>query len=240
MTWQLARRSTVTGTCSPPSVKTRVIPTFCAITPERMLVVLVFLVLPGSELDLDVDAGCQIKLHQRVHRLRRRIDDVEQALVGAHLELLAALLVDVRRPVDGEFLDPGRQRDRPAHLCAGALGGRHDLAGRSIEDAMIERLEPDPYVLAVHCCSDREWRMASAIRALPYSLFACSLFAYSVMLTTTPAPTVLPPSRIANRCFSSIAIGVISSTSMVALSPGMIISVPAGSVHCPVTSVVRK
>ena len=34
--------------------------------------------------------------------------------------------------------------------------------------------------------------------------------------------------------------GVISSTSMVALSPGMIISVPAGSVHCPVTSVVRK
>ena len=67
-------------------------------------------------------------------------------------------------------------------------------------------------------------------------LFRC----YSVMLTTTPAPTVLPPSRMAKRCFSSMAIGVISSTSMVALSPGMIISVPAGSVHCPVTSVVRK
>src|SRR6516162_3051793 len=67
-----------------------------------------------------------------------------------------------------------------------------------------------------------------------------SVACYSVMLTTTPAPTVLPPSRIANRCFSSIAIGVINSTSMVALSPGMIISVPAGSVHCPVTSVVRK
>jgi hypothetical protein len=28
--------------------------------------------------------------------LRGRIDDVEKALVGAHLELLAALLVDVR------------------------------------------------------------------------------------------------------------------------------------------------
>ena len=26
----------VTGTCSPPSVKTRVIPTFCAMTPERI------------------------------------------------------------------------------------------------------------------------------------------------------------------------------------------------------------
>src|SRR3954462_5540128 len=64
--------------------------------------------------------------------------------------------------------------------------------------------------------------------------------ASSVMLTTTPPPTVLPPSRMAKRCFSSMAMGVISSTFMVALSPGMIISVPAGSVHCPVTSVVRK
>src|SRR5262249_35073939 len=53
---------------------------------------------------------------------------------------------------------------------------------------------------------------------------------YSVIDTTTPEPTVLLPSRIANRCFSSIAIGVISSTSIAALSPGMIISVPAGSV----------
>src|SRR5215471_1060049 len=150
MTWQLARRSTVTGTCSPPSVKTRVIPTFCAITPERMLVVLVFLVPPGSELDLDVDTGGEIELHQRVHRLRRRIDDVEQALVGAHLELLTALLVDVRRSVDRKLLDPGRQRDRAAHLRTGALGGRHDLARRRIEDAVIERLEPDPDILAVH------------------------------------------------------------------------------------------
>ena len=51
------------------------------------------------QLDLDVDAGGEVELHQRVDRLRRRIDDVEQALVGADLELLAALLVDVRRAV---------------------------------------------------------------------------------------------------------------------------------------------
>src|SRR6516225_5752784 len=150
MTWQLASRSTVTGTCSPPSVKTRVIPTFCAITPERMVCFLIFLVAPGSELDLDVDAGGQIELHQRVHRLRGRIDDVEEALMRAHLELLAALLVDVRRPVDRELLDPGRQRNRAAHLRASALGGRPDLARRRIEDAVIERLEPDPDILAVH------------------------------------------------------------------------------------------
>ena len=38
----------------------------------------------------------------------------------------------------------------------------------------------------------------------------------------------------------SMAIGVISSTSMFTLSPGMIISTPAGSVIAPVTSVVRR
>src|SRR6201986_5368041 len=53
------------------------------------------------ELDLDVDARGEVELHQRVHGLRGRIDDVEQALVGAHLELLAALLVDMPRTVYG-------------------------------------------------------------------------------------------------------------------------------------------
>src|SRR6185312_14215607 len=35
-------------------------------------------------------------------------------------------------------------------LSAGALGRVHDLARRRIEDAVIERLEPDPDILAVH------------------------------------------------------------------------------------------
>src|SRR5258708_26747287 len=144
MTWQLASRSTVTGTCSPASVKTRVIPTFCAITPERIVS------SSALELDLDIDAGRKIELHQRVDRLGRRINDGEQPLVGSHLKLLAALLVDVGRAVHGEFFDLGRHRDRPAHLRAGALGGCHDLAGGRIKDAVIEGLEPDSDVLAVH------------------------------------------------------------------------------------------
>src|SRR3954447_693986 len=138
-TWHLARRSTVTGTCAPASVKTRVMPIFCAITPERM-----FLVLVRSrrlQLDLDVHAGREVELHQRVDGLRGRVDNVEQALVGAHLELLAALLVDVRRTVDGELLDAGRQRNRSANLSTGTFRRVHDLAGRRIENSMVERLE---------------------------------------------------------------------------------------------------
>src|SRR5471032_1641090 len=102
------------------------------------------------ELDLDVDAGGEVELHQRVHGLRRRVDDVQEALMGAHLELFAALLIDVRRAVHRELLDTRRQRYRATHLRTRALGGVHDLARRRIEDAVIERLEPDPDILAVH------------------------------------------------------------------------------------------
>ena len=97
-----------------------------------------------------IGASGEIELHQRVHRLRSRIDDVEQTLMGAHLELLAAFLVDVRRTVDRKLLDPGRQRNRTAHLRAGTLGRGHDLTRRRVEDAVIERLEANSDVLAVH------------------------------------------------------------------------------------------
>jgi hypothetical protein len=63
---------------------------------------------------------------------------------------------------------------------------------------------------------------------------------YSMILATTPAPTVRPPSRIAKRRPSSIAIGAINSTTILMLSPGITISTPSGRVTAPVTSVVRK
>jgi len=53
--------------------------------------------------------------------------------------------------------------------------------------------------------------------------------AYFRISTTTPAPTVWPPSRIAKRTPFSRATGVKRSTSMVTLSPGITISVPAGN-----------
>jgi hypothetical protein len=63
---------------------------------------------------------------------------------------------------------------------------------------------------------------------------------YLLILVTVPAPTVRPPSRIAKRRPSSIAIGWMSSTVISVVSPGITISVPAGRVITPVTSVVRK
>ena len=63
---------------------------------------------------------------------------------------------------------------------------------------------------------------------------------YSMIVATRPDPTVRPPSRIANVRPCSIATGWISSIVISTLSPGMHISVPAGSSQTPVTSVVLK
>ena len=48
------------------------------------------------DLDLDVDAGREVETLERVDRLGRGINDVEETLVDAHLEMLAGVLVLVR------------------------------------------------------------------------------------------------------------------------------------------------
>src|SRR5579862_2015838 len=82
------------------------------------------------ELDFDVDAGREVELAECVDRLLRRIENVEQPLVGADLELLARFLVDVRRAVHGETLDARRQRNRSSHAAARAPHRLDDLAHR--------------------------------------------------------------------------------------------------------------
>ena len=85
-----------------------------------------------------------------------------------------------------------------------------------------------------------ENKRLTASRASPKMLDLGRTRCYAMISLTTPAPTVLPPSRMANRSSFSIATGMISSASIATLSPGMTISTPAGKVTIPVTSVVRK
>ena len=65
------------------------------------------------------------------------------------------------------------------------------------------------------------------------------LSTYSMILVMTPAPTVKPPSRIANFEPCSNPTGTINSTVRFTLSPGITISTPAGRLMFPVTSIVR-
>ena len=95
---------------------------------------------------------------------------------------------------------------------------------------------------SLHCCHirSRHWRQAKKAPAVRRGPERSSGQDYSLMSMTTPEPTVRPPSRIAKRRPFSMAMGVISSTFISTLSPGMHISVPSGRVMTPVTSVVRK
>ena len=135
--------------------------------------------------------------------------------MGADLELLPAVLVDERRAQDGELLDPGGQRHGPDDVGARALRRLDDLRRRLIEQPVVVGLETDPDPLLCHVVT-------------------------RLMLVMAPAPTVRPPSRMAKRWPTSSAIGVISSTPISTLSPGMTISAPSGRLMSPVTSVVRR
>ena len=65
-------------------------------------------------------------------------------------------------------------------------------------------------------------------------------FGYFTISETTPEPTVLPPSRMANLLPTSRATTLPRSTSTSTVSPGTAISTPLSKFAEPVTSVVRK
>ena len=99
------------------------------------------------------------------------------------------------------------------------------LAGQSDLDPLVVRF--------------RRHRSGSLVR-VRLSVPGDRVRGYLRILVTRPAPTVRPPSRIANRKPSSIAIGLPNITVISVLSPGITISVPSGNTIVPVTSVVRK
>src|SRR5574343_483338 len=257
--------TTVTGTASPSSVNRRIMPTLRPNNPRELLRLIVFsdpdFNWPGLmnktetqtsqpksreahecnpwaltwqvcgvpstphtaqtaslQFDFDVHASRQVQLHQGVHGFVGGVHDVHQALVGADFELVAAGLVDVWRTQNVETLHAGRQGHRALDDRAGALGGVHDFSGRGVDQLVIESLQADADFLLAH------------VRTLPQSM----------ILATTPAPTARPPSRMAKRRPSSMAMGAISLTVIDTLSPGMTISLSAGNSMEPVTSVVRK
>ena len=107
----------------------------------------------GEQANLDVDTGRQrVEPLQRVDGFRRGLEDVDQPLVGADLEVLARVLVLERRADHAVDVSLGRQRHRPGDAGAGALGGLDDLAGSAIDGVMVIRLQSDPNFLCRYGC----------------------------------------------------------------------------------------
>ena len=64
----------------------------------------------GLQLDFDLYAGGEFQAHQSLNGLVAGPENVDQSLVGAHLELLTAVLVLVHSAQNGDNLLLGGQR----------------------------------------------------------------------------------------------------------------------------------
>src|SRR5207248_10347587 len=138
--------TTVTGTSLLFSSQTWVMPSFSPRMPFCCLAI----AMRSLQLDLDVDTGGQVEPHQRVDRLRRGVEDVDEPLVRAHLEVLARVLVLVRATDDAVDVLLGRQRHRPSDLRTSTCDRLDDLARRAVHDLVVVGLEPDADLLSRH------------------------------------------------------------------------------------------
>ena len=134
------------------------------------------------------------------------------------------------------FLKKIRHTFSPSYAKASRRLVRSAFSAYAAAAILITKSTPD-------CSSEvqiRIFRLFSTISrnhsAKPYRKSIAET--YLRIFAITPEPTVLPPSRIAKRRPSSIATGLIRTTFMLMLSPGITISTPSGSSIAPVTSVV--
>jgi hypothetical protein len=79
--------------------------------------------------------------------------DVDDTLVRADFKLLARLLIDEGRTVDGVDFAAGWQRNRTCNARTSALRLVNDLARRGVESLMVVGLHTNPEFAAVHCCT---------------------------------------------------------------------------------------
>src|SRR5213592_2950296 len=208
------------------------------------------LVFCAEGFDLHVNRGRKIELHQGIDCLRRWLQNIHQPLVRANFKLFTGFLVHVRRTQHAELVLHSRERYRPQHSRTGSLGDVNDLRGGLVEHTVIVSLQPDSYFFVKHNLLSRiplstgteEFKNSriKSNQSFRRSFLGFLNSFYSKISMIVLAPTVFPPSRMANPSPFSLAIGVISLIVRFTLSPGITISVPAGTSATPVTSVVRK
>src|SRR3954452_11855824 len=109
--------------------------------------------MTSDELDLDVHARRQVvQPLQRVDRLRGRLQDVDQALVRADLEVLARVLVLEGRADHAVDVLLGGQGHGPGHRGSGTGCRLDDLLGRRLDRRVVVGLEPDTDLVLRKCC----------------------------------------------------------------------------------------
>jgi hypothetical protein len=104
------------------------------------------------QLHFDIYTRWQVQLHQSIDRLRRRLINIDNAAVGAGLEVLAGVLIDVGR--SQQTVNPAARGewDGPDRCSVGAIGGIDDLFAGGVEDALVEGFEANANFLLLDSC----------------------------------------------------------------------------------------
>ena len=104
------------------------------------------------QLYLNLNAGRQLKTHQGLNAFLAGVENIDQSLVGAALELLTAVLVLMHCTKNGNDFLLGRKGNGAGNLSAVAIGGLHDFLSAGIDDLMIVGLQADPdHFFVCHC-----------------------------------------------------------------------------------------
>ena len=131
----------------------------------------------GSELDFNFNAGRKFKTRKSFNCLLRRLDYVDQSLVGSDFELLSAVLVLVDCAQDcNDFLLRG-ERNGTGNFRAVSLCGLNDLLRCGIDQSVIVAFESDSdFFACCHCSFASCLRFLSRRRRFRLSPFASQLF----------------------------------------------------------------
>jgi len=101
--------------------------------------------LPCCSFDFDVYACGEAQLIERLDRFARCLDNINETLVCADLELVTCLLVDMRPRKNRVPLDASRQRDRPMHERISTLGRVYYLGSTLVQHRVVVGLHPNSY-----------------------------------------------------------------------------------------------
>src|SRR5204862_1202491 len=121
--------------------------------------------VPSNQLDLDIHTGREVvESLERVDRLRRRLEDVDQALVRPDLEVLARVLVLEGTADHAVAVLLRRQRHGARDRGARAGGRLDDLTSCLLDRRRVVGLEPDAELVLREGC---HWGVLRTRRGRP-------------------------------------------------------------------------
>jgi hypothetical protein len=129
----------------------RSFPGFHVVSIPRLLARFAVLHSGLHHLHINIDSGRKINVCQSFNNFRCGIQNIDHALVDAHLELFAGIFVDKGSAVDRVFSDVDRERHGSDDFRAVAGGDVDDLLHGAVEDGVLIGAHADAQAMHGFC-----------------------------------------------------------------------------------------